>query len=139
MKFLSLFIVLLMSQYSFASSGSVCDQAEMRLVGGTNFYKSFLVSSRDLKQAYTAFYQKVDDRVETFLKGNCPNRNVSQVNSAYQTSCYNACTIEAPLFHDLIDTRYRKRSKIKTLIKECKSVCDTQFNCEQDVLCNAGL
>jgi hypothetical protein len=133
MKWITLFF--LMSSYAQAN---ICEQTQMRFVGGTDFYKNFLQNSHSLKQAYTFYYQAVDDALEEHIENNC-GKGSEALDREHHALCHDTCAAEARDFHERIGTKFFKKSKIKNLTRECRSICDLEFDCESDALCRAGL
>lgn len=136
------FILALLLLISAGAQANICNQARMHLIGGTDFYKNFLVSLDEIKQDYTYVYHKVDDVLEKDIKHSCRGRKKSTVRMErnHVQLCLNTCASVASDFHTrILKTRFFKGSKIKQMTRECQSICKMDFNCEADALCANGL
>lgn len=136
------FMLTLLLFISVGTQANICNQAQMRLVGGTDFYKNFLSSLNNIKQDYTYVYQKVDDALEENIKKSCRGRSKSnaRIERNHLNLCLNSCAAVAENFHtNILKTRFLKGSKIKQMTRECQSICKMDFDCGNDVLCKNGL
>jgi hypothetical protein len=111
------------------SQANICDQSKVILIGGSDFYKNFLFSSENLKQPYTYFYQNVDEVLENHIDKKCSGREESSksLEVEHNQLCKITCKKEAIKFHELLNTKFLKKQKIKTLTKECQSVCNKEL------------
>ncbi len=110
------------------------------MIGGTDFYKNFLRSN--LKQDYTWVYQNVDDVLEDNIVKSCRGRKNSteKMEMRHLNLCISTCSEVAENFHrNIIKTKFATSRKIKQMQKECHSVCEMQFSCDEDALCANGL
>lgn len=129
---LSTILILATLSLSVQASNALCRE-NRGIVGGTIFYKSFLYVASGLKQPYTYFYQTVDDVLENNIETACPklselptSEEVAKMETFLKeqhTLCNNTCDAYSSEFHKLIRTKFFAGSKIKTLQKECKHVC----------------
>jgi hypothetical protein len=103
----------------------------------TLFYDQFLKNSRNMKQAYTYVYQRIDNILEQEVKNNCPtNPTVSERKefalSKYEL-CVESCADVSEDFHtNVITTNFLRNIKIKTLKRECSNLCVKVYNFEKD-------
>ena len=142
MKFLLFIALTLSSLYSQADSDVLCSESK-GAVGGTIFYKSFLTKS-GLEQAYTFFYKSVDNILDENILKSCPKLSKSPSSeevakmemflNEHHALCNNTCEELSAPFHEQIETRFFKKSKIKQLQKECKLVCQIANNTELSAL-----
>lgn len=136
-----LFFILLLS-LSALTQANMCNQTKMRFIGGTDFYKNFLRSHNSIKQDYTFYYQKVDDVLEANIEKSCGNRkrSTARMEKQHLNLCKVTCADQANHFHrNVLKTKFFVKGKISSMTRECQSVCDMSFSCEDDALCRAGL
>ncbi len=130
-------ILTLMVLSPLLAKAGVCSQEEVIFLGGTNFYKSFITTKRNLKQNYVRPYKNVDTIIEDFLLDVCDSRaSEEEIEEGYLSVCKESCAVEAKSFHNLIKTNFFKGAKVNRLTKECQSICDDSLALKLDFLPN---